>query len=82
MRLNINMDEDLVKKLDEAAKNMHVSRSSYIAFVISQKLQTDETLSYMPKLIEFYNEAANLEKSKKNDPNKGEIKNESHNLKT
>lgn len=37
MRLNINMDEDLVRKVDEAANKMHVSRSAYIAFAVSQK---------------------------------------------
>lgn len=76
MRVNINMDEELVKKVDEVAKKMYVSRSSYIAFAVSQKIQTDETLANMPKLLDTYQEL------KKNDPNKGEIKNESHNLKT
>ena len=76
MRVNINMDEELVKKVDEVAKKMYVSRSSYIAFAVSQKIQTDETLANMPKLLDTYQEL------KKNDPNNGEIKNESHNLKT
>lgn len=68
MRVNINMDEELVKKVDEVAKKMHVSRSSYIAFAVSQKIQTDETLANMPKLLDTYQEL------KKNDPNKGEKK--------
>lgn len=76
MRVNINMDEELVKKVDEVAKKMYVSRSSYIAFAVSQKIQTDETLANMPKLLDTYQEL------KKNDSKKGEIKNESHNLKT
>lgn len=82
MRVNINMDEELVKKVDEVAKKMYVSRSSYIAFAVSQKIQSDETLANMPKIIDVINDAVQIEKSKKNDPNKGEIKNESHNLKT
>lgn len=64
MRLNINMDEDLVVKVDAAAKKMHVSRSSYIAFAVSQKLSSDEALLNLPKMVDVLNEALNLEKSK------------------
>lgn len=31
MRININLDEDLIKEIDERAKSLHLSRSSYIA---------------------------------------------------
>lgn len=51
MRLNISMDEELVKKVDEAAKKMHVSRSAYISFAVSQKMQADEMLQNMPELL-------------------------------
>lgn len=64
MRVNINMDEELVKKVDEVAKKMYVSRSSYIAFAVSQKIQADETLANMPKLLDTYQEALQLEKTK------------------
>lgn len=70
MRLNINMDEELVKKVDEVAKKMYVSRSSYIAFAVSKKIQDDETLSNMPEMIEVMKEAILLEKSSRNVPNK------------
>ena len=70
MRVNINMDEELVKKVDEVAKKMYVSRSSYIAFAVSQKIQADETLANMPKMIDVMNEAVLLEKSKLNEPKK------------
>jgi len=53
MRLNINMDEDLIRKVDEAAKKMHVSRSAYIAFAVSQKIQFDEMLSNVPELLKL-----------------------------
>ena len=55
MRVNINMDEELVKKVDEVAKKMYVSRSSYIAFAVSQKIQADEALANMPKMIDVMN---------------------------
>ena len=70
MRLNINMDEELVKKVDEVAKKMYVSRSSYIAFAVSKKIQDDETLSNMPEMIEVMKEAILLEKSKNNESKK------------
>lgn len=70
MRVNINMDEELVKKVDEVAKKMYVSRSSYIAFAVSQKIQADETLANMPKLLDTYQEALQLEKSKNIKPKK------------
>ena len=70
MRLNINMDEELVKKVDEVAKKMYVSRSSYIAFAVSKKIQDDETFSNMPEMIEVMKEAILLEKSKNNESKK------------
>ncbi len=51
MRLNISMDENLVRKVDEAANKMHVSRSAYIAFAVSQKMQADEVLNNMPEVL-------------------------------
>ena len=38
MRINITMDEELVKKIDEVASKMYVSRSAYIAFAASVPL--------------------------------------------
>lgn len=68
MRVNINMDEELVKKVDEVAKKMYVSRSSYIAFAVSQKIQADEVFANMPKMIDAMNEAVQFEKSKNIEP--------------
>lgn len=51
MRINISIDEGLLRKVDEAANKMHVSRSAYIAFAVSQKIQADEMLKNMPELL-------------------------------
>lgn len=51
MRLNISMDEELVRKVDEVATKMHVSRSAYIAFAVSQKMQADEMIGNMPEIL-------------------------------
>ena len=64
MRVNINLDEELVKKIDEVASKMYVSRSAYIAFAVSQKIQTDKMLDNMPELLQTIKSAVELEKAK------------------
>lgn len=64
MRINITMDEELVKKIDEVASKMYVSRSSYIAFAVSQKIQADKMLYNMPELVQTMKSAVELEKAK------------------
>ena len=64
MRININMDEELVKKIDEIASKMYVSRSAYIAFAVSQKIQSDKMLDNMPELVQTMKSAVELEKAK------------------
>lgn len=64
MRININMDEELVKKIDEIASKMYVSRSAYIAFAVSQKIQSDKMLDNMPELVQTMKTAVELEKAK------------------
>jgi len=62
MRVNINMDEDLIRKVDEAANKMHVSRSAYIAFAVSQKIQADEILCNVPELLKLLQKMKSIEK--------------------
>lgn len=64
MRVNINMDEELVKKIDAVASKMYVSRSAYIAFAVSQKIQQDKMLDNMPELVQTMKSAVELEKAK------------------
>lgn len=64
MRVNINMDEELVKKIDEIANKMYVSRSAYIAFAVSQKIQQDKMLESMPDVLEVARQAIKYEQSK------------------
>lgn len=70
MRVNINMDEELVKKVDEVAEKMFVSRSAYISFAVSQKLKSDEAMDNLPKIIQVINEAIQLDKTNKNETKK------------
>lgn len=56
MRININMNEELVKKIDEAAKQLHISRSAYISISVSLKMQQDKAFAQMPELINLVEE--------------------------
>lgn len=64
MRLSINLSEDLVKQIDEKAKELYISRSAFIATALSQKLQNDKVLDTMPNLMKTMQDAIKLEKSK------------------
>lgn len=50
MRININMPDDLVKKVDERAKQMFVSRSAYISMAMSQKVLSDDLMDVLPEM--------------------------------
>lgn len=57
MRVNVNLSEELVKKIDKKAKGMYISRSAYIATALSQKLQADEVTEHMPDMIDTLKKA-------------------------
>lgn len=64
MRINITMNEELVKKIDEVASKMYVSRSAFIAFAVSQKIQADKTVDNLPQLAQTMKAAVELEQAK------------------
>lgn len=64
MRINITMDEELVKKIDEVASKMYVSRSAYIAFAVSQKIQADKVVENLPEFAQTMKSAVELEQAK------------------
>ena len=51
MRVNINMSEELVSKVDEIAKKMYVSRSAYIAMAVAAKMQQDNVIENIPDIL-------------------------------
>lgn len=51
MRVTINMNEDLLKRVDECAEQLSLSRSSYIALACSEKMKVDDAMALMPKLL-------------------------------
>lgn len=55
MRVNININEDLLRKVDEAADKLSISRSAYISAAVSQKLSQEQALESIPQLMEAVN---------------------------
>ena len=55
MRINININEDLLRKVDEAADKLSISRSAYISAAVSQKLSQEQALESIPQLMEAVN---------------------------
>lgn len=55
MRVNININEDLLRKADEAADKLSISRSAYISAAVSQKLSQEQALESIPQLMEVTN---------------------------
>ena len=51
MRVNINMSEELVIKVDEIAKKMYISRSAYIAMAVVAKMQQDNVMENIPDIL-------------------------------
>lgn len=47
MRVNVSLSEELVKKIDERAKAMYISRSSYIAMALATKMQAEDMMSVL-----------------------------------
>ena len=56
MRVNINMSEELLNKIDEKAKEMYVSRSAYISMALTEKMKNDNALNSMPELYKLAQE--------------------------
>lgn len=55
-RINLNLDEELLKHLDVYANQMHITRSAAISVLLSQLFQGQQTIETMNKLLFAYNE--------------------------
>jgi metal-responsive CopG/Arc/MetJ family transcriptional regulator len=65
MRVNINISEDLCKKVDERAKAMFISRSAYISTALAQKMQTDDAMNMLPEMAKTMQTAMDMMKQGK-----------------
>lgn len=52
MRINITMKEQLVKKVDDVARQMGVSRSAFLAIAAARMIQSDKAIELMPELVD------------------------------
>lgn len=52
-RINMNLSDTLVKKIDSYAKDMGINRSAAISVLLSTQLQQQEALGTMKSLVEF-----------------------------
>ena len=63
-RINLNLDEELLKQLEDYAEKMHVNRSSALSFLLSQKFQSDKMIENMPDMLQVARQAIEFEKAK------------------
>lgn len=59
MRINVTLDESLVKSIDERAKAMYISRSAYISTALAEKMRQDDLMANLPKMFETFKEIKN-----------------------
>lgn len=52
-RVNMNLSEDLIEKIDSYAEIMGINRSAAISVLVSTQLQQQEALGTMKSLVEF-----------------------------
>lgn len=60
MKITINMPDDLLKDVDERAKSMYLSRSSFINMALSQRLQQDKVLDNVPEILQALRDVNNV----------------------
>lgn len=60
MKITINIPDDLLKDVDERAKSMYLSRSSFINMTLSQRLQQDKVLDNMPEMLQALRDVKNV----------------------
>lgn len=62
MRINVNLSEELIQKIDEKAKSMYISRSAYIATALAEKLQSDDVMNMLPEFTKVMKDAITSQK--------------------
>lgn len=55
-RVVMNLDEDLVKKVDSYAAKLHINRTAAASVLLSQACEQTEFLSRFPELMNAYQE--------------------------
>lgn len=50
MRINMNIPDELLKKIDEKSAELYMTRTSYFIMAVTQKLQSDEVIESLPDI--------------------------------
>ena len=50
-RFNINLDEKLLKSVDEKAKSLSITRTEYMSIALSEKLRNDVAFEKIPEML-------------------------------
>lgn len=58
MRLNLNIADELVEKIDERCKQLYINRSAYINMATSRQIEMDTIMLNMPEMISVLNSLA------------------------
>lgn len=53
-RLNMNIDSDLIARLDSYAEQLHINRSAAMSVVLSTFFQQQDTMKMLGKLTDIY----------------------------
>lgn len=56
MRLNINVAQDLIDKVDEYARSMNINRTSAVAVLLSTALNSQKAMNDLGELLKLYKE--------------------------
>ena len=57
MRTNLNVPDELLAQVDDAAKAMYMTRTAWLIMAMQQRLQTDTVAKSLPMITEMYNDA-------------------------
>lgn len=52
VRLNVNLEDKMMARIDEYAKAMNITRTSAITVLCSQALDYQQVINSLPRLIE------------------------------
>ena len=62
MRINLNVPDELLAQVDDAAKAMYMTRTAWLIMAMQQRLQTDTVAKSLPMITEMYNDAKRRKK--------------------
>lgn len=61
-RIVMNLDEDLVKRIDSYAERLHINRTAAVSVLLSSAAETQEFMTHFPELMAAYQQEQEKEK--------------------